>query len=102
LKFKAFFVAINKLLRKKIPKKLKLKFKNILDSGLFHDLKSEHIACNVTHNTDDYLMLLNTFSQYGAIAQQTKNALFEGRMTIRPYSSQYYLPCPLVLLVSLV
>jgi SAM-dependent methyltransferase len=51
---------------------------NILDSGLFRDLISEQIPCNVSYSTDDYLMLLNTFSQYRAIAPQTKNSLFEG------------------------
>jgi SAM-dependent methyltransferase len=51
---------------------------HILGSGLFGDLISENIACQVTHSTDDYLMLLNTFSQYRAIAPHTKNALFEG------------------------
>lgn len=50
---------------------------HILDSGLFGDLISESITCTVTYRTDDYLMLLNTFSHHRAIAQQTKNALFE-------------------------
>lgn len=52
--------------------------KNILNSELFQDLISEHIPCEVTHNTDDYLMLLSTFSAYHMLEPQDKNALFEG------------------------
>jgi SAM-dependent methyltransferase len=51
---------------------------HILDSGLFGDLISENIACQIAYSTDDYLKLLNTFSQYRAIAPHTKKALFEG------------------------
>lgn len=50
----------------------------VLDSGQFKDLVSEQFVCEVTHNTDDYLMLLSTYSPYLALDPQSRDALFQG------------------------
>lgn len=38
---------------------------------------SEKIACKVTYNTDDYLMLLSSLSPYIALDKQSQDALYE-------------------------
>lgn len=51
---------------------------DVLDSGLFHNLVSEQVVCEVTYSIDDYLMLLNTFSNYRVLELQQKDAVFKG------------------------
>jgi SAM-dependent methyltransferase len=51
---------------------------DVLDSGLFNNLVSEHLVCEVTYSIDEYLMLLNTFSNYGVLEPQQKEAVFNG------------------------
>lgn len=50
----------------------------VLDSGLFKDLVSEQILCDVVYSTDDYLTLLSTLSPYIGLDSQSRHALFEG------------------------
>jgi SAM-dependent methyltransferase len=51
---------------------------SILDSGRFKDLVSEQVTSEVTYSTNDYLMLLSTYSPYIELDPQVRNALFEG------------------------
>ncbi|MEO8892526.1 MAG: class I SAM-dependent methyltransferase [Coleofasciculaceae cyanobacterium] len=51
---------------------------NVLESGLFNNLVSEHIICERTYSSDEYLMLLHTFSNYGVLEPQQKEAVFNG------------------------
>ena len=50
---------------------------NIIDSGLFEDLVYEQLVCEVTYNIDDYLALLQTYSVYIALNDETRNSLLE-------------------------
>jgi SAM-dependent methyltransferase len=49
-----------------------------LDSGHFKDLVAGTMVSEVTYSTDEYLMLLNTYSSYLKLEQQQKDALFAG------------------------
>ncbi len=51
---------------------------DVLNSGLFNNLVSEQVVCEVTYSIDEYLMLLNTFSNYGVLELQQKEAVFNG------------------------
>lgn len=51
---------------------------DVLASGLFHNLVSEQVVCEVTYSIDDYLMLLHTFSNYRVLEPQQKNVVFKG------------------------
>src|SRR5919202_5909146 len=51
---------------------------NVMDSGQFKDLVSEHLACEATYSIDDYLILLSTLSPYIALEPHQSNSLFEG------------------------
>ncbi len=51
---------------------------NVIDSGRFQGLVSEHVACEVIYSINDYLMLLSTLSPYIALEPQQRNSLFEG------------------------
>jgi SAM-dependent methyltransferase len=51
---------------------------NVLNSGLFNNLVSEQLICKSTYSIDDYLMLLNTFSNYRVLEPQQKYAVFNG------------------------
>jgi len=51
---------------------------NVIDSGLFNNLVSEQIVCEVTYSIDDYLMLLSTFSNYRVLEPQQKDPVFNG------------------------
>lgn len=50
---------------------------SILDSGRFKDLVAEQVTSEVTYSTNDYLMLLSTYSPYLELAPQIRDALFE-------------------------
>ncbi len=50
----------------------------VLESGRFKDLVSEQVLNEVTYSTNDYLMLLSTYSPYIELDPQVRNALFEG------------------------
>lgn len=50
---------------------------NIIDSGLFKDLVYEQLVCEVTYSIDDYLALLQTYSVYIALDDETRNYLLE-------------------------
>jgi SAM-dependent methyltransferase len=49
-----------------------------LDSGHFKDLVAGTMVSEVTYSTDEYLMLLNTYSPYLKLDPQQKDALFAG------------------------
>jgi SAM-dependent methyltransferase len=49
-----------------------------LDSGQFKDLVAGTMVSEVTYSTDEYLMLLNTYSPYLKLDPQPKDALFAG------------------------
>lgn len=51
---------------------------NVLDSGLFNNLVSEQVVCEVTYSIDRYLMLLNTGSDYRVLEPQQKENVFNG------------------------
>lgn len=51
---------------------------NVIDSGLFKDLVSEQVVCETTYTIDDYLLLLNTFSNYRVLEPQQKENVFNG------------------------
>lgn len=51
---------------------------NVLDSGLFNNLVSEQVVCDVTYSIDRYLMLLNTGSNFRVLEPQQKEAVFNG------------------------
>jgi SAM-dependent methyltransferase len=56
----------------------------VLDSGQFQDLVAGTMVSEVTYSTDEYLMLLNTYSPYLKLDPQRKDALFAGlRHTIK-------------------
>ncbi len=50
----------------------------VIDSGLFKDLVSQQLVCEVTYSIDDYLTLLSTLSPYIKLEQQKRDALFAG------------------------
>lgn len=47
-----------------------------IDSGLFQDLRSEQMICELTYSIDDYLGLLSTLSPYIALETQQREDLF--------------------------
>ena len=47
-----------------------------IDSGLFQDLRSEQMICELTYSIEDYLGLLSTLSPYIALETQQRQALF--------------------------
>lgn len=49
---------------------------NVLDSGRFHNLVSEQVACETTYAIDDYLLLLSTLSPYILLDPKTRSNLF--------------------------
>lgn len=51
---------------------------SVIDSGQFKDLVSEQVVCEVTYSINDYLMLLNTYSPYLELDQESRDSLFEG------------------------
>lgn len=51
---------------------------NVIESGYFKNLVSKHLPCEITYNTDDYLMLLSTLSPYISLDFKVRDALFEG------------------------
>ncbi len=51
---------------------------SVLDSGRFKDLVSEQVTSEVTYSTNDYLMLLSTYSPYLELDPQIRASLFEG------------------------
>lgn len=51
---------------------------NVLDSGLFNNLVSEQVVCDVTYSIERYLMLLNTGSDYRVLEPQQKENVFNG------------------------
>ena len=48
----------------------------ILDSGLYHNLTSEHFPYELTYSIDDYLALLGTFSPCIALESNQRDSLF--------------------------
>jgi SAM-dependent methyltransferase len=50
---------------------------DVIDSGLFKNLVSEELACEVTYSIDDYLALLSTLSPYIKLEPHTRSSLFE-------------------------
>ncbi|MEO1295282.1 MAG: class I SAM-dependent methyltransferase [Cyanobacteria bacterium J06636_16] len=50
----------------------------IADSGYFQNIVSDSVESEVIYSTDEYLMLLNTYSPYLKLDPQTREALFSG------------------------
>ena len=48
----------------------------ILDSGLYHNLRSEHFSYELTYTIDDYLALLSTLSPCIALESHQRDSLF--------------------------
>jgi hypothetical protein len=53
-----------------------------IDSGLFKNLVSQQIICEITYGIDDYLALLSTLSPYIALEPEKRTALFEELSTV--------------------
>ena len=51
---------------------------DVMDSVQFKDLVSEQLVCEVTYSIDDYLMYLNTGSNYRRLEKQKLNDVFNG------------------------
>jgi SAM-dependent methyltransferase len=49
-----------------------------IDAGLFKNLVSQQIICEMTYGIDEYLALLSTLSPYIALEPEKRTALFEG------------------------
>lgn len=49
-----------------------------INSGLFKDLISDHVLCQVTYSVDNYLLLLSTLSPYLKLEASIRQALFTG------------------------
>lgn len=52
--------------------------RDVIDSGLFENLRSEQLVLDVTYSIEDYLALLSTLSQYIMLEPQQRNFLFAG------------------------
>lgn len=50
--------------------------KEIRDSGLFAEIQREAFQFEVTYNSSDYILLLSTTSDHGALDETVRNALF--------------------------
>ncbi|WP_293150546.1 MULTISPECIES: class I SAM-dependent methyltransferase [unclassified Microcoleus] len=48
---------------------------NIIDSGLYEDLIYEQLVCEITYSIEDYLNLLQTYSEYIALDEQKRKSL---------------------------
>jgi hypothetical protein len=48
---------------------------NVIESGLYEDLIYEQLVCEITYSIEDYLNLLQTYSEYIALDDGTKNSL---------------------------
>lgn len=48
----------------------------VIDSGKFENLVAEYIPCETTYSTDDYLMLLSTYSPYIELEKHKRDTLF--------------------------
>jgi SAM-dependent methyltransferase len=59
----------------------------VLDSGLFKDLVSDFVICEVTYSVDHYLLLLGTLSPYLKLEAPMRDALFTG---LRSKIEQHY------------
>ncbi|MBD2447711.1 class I SAM-dependent methyltransferase [Nostoc sp. FACHB-152] len=51
---------------------------NIIDSGIFRDLVTELVPCELTYNIDNYLSFLDSGSPYLKLDPEIKNLLFTG------------------------
>ena len=49
-----------------------------MDSGLFKDLVSQQVVCELTYSINDYLALLSTYSPYLDLDKKSRDSLFEG------------------------
>lgn len=49
----------------------------VIESGLFKNLVSENMECELTYSVDDYLKLLSTLSPYIMLESQQRFSLFE-------------------------
>lgn len=47
----------------------------IIDSGYYQDLKTQHLICEVDYTVDDYLTLLTTLSPYIRLQSSSRNVL---------------------------
>ena len=50
--------------------------KNIIESGFFQEINSEHLVTDVTYSIDSYIALLSTLSPYIALEAQQRSDLF--------------------------
>jgi len=50
---------------------------DVIDSGLFKDLVSEQVKCQVTYSIDDFLALLGTYSPYIALEPEKRIFLLD-------------------------
>ena len=48
---------------------------NVIDSGLYEDLIYEQLVCEITYSIEDYLALLQTYSEYIALDEQKRKSL---------------------------
>jgi SAM-dependent methyltransferase len=52
--------------------------KNIINSGIFKNLITELVDCELSYNTDNYLLFLDSCSPYQKLELEMKNLLFAG------------------------
>jgi SAM-dependent methyltransferase len=52
--------------------------RDVIDSGLFNNLVTEQVVCEVIYSIERYLMLLNTGSNYRVLEPQQKENVFNG------------------------
>jgi ubiquinone/menaquinone biosynthesis C-methylase UbiE len=67
----------------------------ILDSGLYHNLTSEHFPYELTYSINDYLALLGTFSPCIALEPQQRNSLFTSlkQTLLSNWGKSFQVPC---------
>jgi cyclopropane fatty-acyl-phospholipid synthase-like methyltransferase len=67
----------------------------IIDSGLYHNLMSEHFSYELTYSIDDYLALLGTFSPCIALESHLRDSLFSSmkQELEKNWGKSFQVPC---------
>lgn len=67
----------------------------ILDSGLYHNLTSEHFSYELTYTIDDYLALLGTSSPCIALESHQRDSLFRSlkQALLSNWGKSFQVPC---------
>ncbi|NEP37943.1 MAG: hypothetical protein F6K35_01110 [Okeania sp. SIO2H7] len=65
---------------------------NLIESGFFNNLASEHLMSEVDYNIDDYLALLDSLSPYIALERNKRDSLFASLRKTLEKSCQNSIP----------